>query len=560
MVKFDSFQLPQEILAALADMGFDEATPIQEAVIPALLAGRDVIGQAQTGTGKTAAFGIPLVMAADQGRPGLVLCPTRELAQQVSAEIDRIGAKLGVRSIALYGGAAFGPQARAIQQGDFTIVVATPGRLRDHFERGTIDPTSAAIVVLDEADEMLKMGFAEEVEAILEAVGPDRQTLLFSATMPDRIVQLAEKHMRPEAEHMAVAGENDSLAAANTEQFAMAVDAWEKADALVRLLAVERPTGTLVFRHTRESVDGLVQALRAKGLASEALHGGMEQAMRERVLSKLREGKGMVVVATNVAARGLDVDCISHVVNFDAPREAESYVHRIGRTGRAGRDGKSFLFVTPADRGKLRGIERILGHRLDWRNVPTDAEVRDAVTTNTAAWLTAQADAPSDSHLASVDAAVAAGRDLRALAATLLSRVAPHEGLTEQRLEACPRRPRAAVVSPSQRHFDQRPAEHGIPCIPLAVEAVDVRHRPHRHPAAHERRRGARGGARPACGDHAERDDPRAPRADARRGAVAVPRAFPRWHGRSVNDSLSRRRAHRRSWNVHPRRQAPAPK
>src|SRR5438552_6791593 len=435
MVKFDSFQLPQEILAALADMGFDEATPIQEAVIPALLAGRDVIGQAQTGTGKTAAFGIPLVLAADQGRPGLVLCPTRELAQQVSAEIDRIGAKLGVRSIALYGGAAFGPQARAIQQGDFTIVVATPGRLRDHFERGTIDPTSAAIVVLDEADEMLKMGFAEEVEAILEAVGPDRQTLLFSATMPDRIVQLAEKHMRPEAEHMAVAGENDSLAAANTEQFAMAVDAWEKADALVRLLAVERPTGTLVFRHTRESVDDLVQALRAKGLASEALHGGMEQAMRERVLSKLREGKGMVVVATNVAARGLDVDCISHVVNFDAPREAESYVHRIGRTGRAGRDGKSFLFVTPADRGKLRGIERILGHRLDWRNVPTDAEVRDAVTANTAAWLTAIADVPTDGQLAAIDAAVAGGKDLRALAGLLLSRVAPHEGLTMPPLE-----------------------------------------------------------------------------------------------------------------------------
>ena len=213
MVKFDSFNLPQDILSALADMGFEEASPIQEAVIPALLDGRDVIGQAQTGTGKTAAFGIPLVMAADQGRPGLVLCPTRELAQQVSAEIDRIGAKMGVKSVALYGGAAFGPQARAIQQGDFSIVVATPGRLRDHFERGTLDPSSAAIVVLDEADEMLKMGFAEEVEAILDAVGPNRQTLLFSATMPDRIVHLAQTHMK-DPEHVAVAGENDSLAAA----------------------------------------------------------------------------------------------------------------------------------------------------------------------------------------------------------------------------------------------------------------------------------------------------------------------------------------------------------
>ncbi|MFA5860209.1 MAG: DEAD/DEAH box helicase [Candidatus Thermoplasmatota archaeon] len=436
MVQFDSFLVPATVLAAIKEMGFTEASPIQEAVIPLLLEGRDVIGQAQTGTGKTAAFGIPLVVAALEGRPGLVLVPTRELAQQVCAEIDRIGASSGIHALALYGGAAFGPQARALERGDCTILVATPGRLRDHLERGTLEASAASIVVLDEADEMLKMGFIDEVTSILDAVGPERQTLLFSATMPPQIRALANQYMR-KSEHVVAENSNDSLANANTEQFAVGVEHREKVDTLVRLLAVEAPTGTLVFRHTRETVDELVRQLRAKQVPAEALHGGMAQEARERVLSRLREGHGMVVVATNVAARGLDVDCISIVVNFDAPREAEAYVHRIGRTGRAGRDGKSFLFVTPADRSRLRGIERLLGSRLQWREIPSDAEVHEAIAKRTAAWLQAL---PADpTSLATVDVS---GRDMRELAAALLAKLAPHEGLAapplEQRIRAVP--------------------------------------------------------------------------------------------------------------------------
>ena len=452
MVNFESFNLPQPVLQALADMGFTEASPIQEAAIPVLLAGRDVIGQAQTGTGKTAAFGIPLVLAAMEGKPGLVLVPTRELAQQVTMELNRIGQHAGVRALALYGGTAFGPQARELQTEGCDIVVATPGRLRDHFARGTLTPDAAKLVVLDEADEMLKMGFIDEVEEILQAIGPERQTLLFSATMPERVVNLAERYLR-DAEYVVAEAPNDSVANANTEQFAVFTEHREKTDTLVRLLAVERPTGTLVFRHTRESVDDLVQQLRQKGVQAEAIHGGMTQDRREDVLERLRDGRGMVLVATNVAARGLDVDVISHVVNFDAPREAESYVHRIGRTGRAGREGTSFLFLTPADRSRLRNIERALGTRLAWREVPTDEEVRAAVAKHAAAWLQERALVAGEQELAAIDAS---GVDPRMLAASLLALVAKREGLAVPPLEprrASPQAPRRdAPRDARQRH------------------------------------------------------------------------------------------------------------
>ena len=451
MVQFEDFQIPQPILRALADMGFTQPSPIQASAIPVALSGGDLIGQAQTGTGKTAAFGIPLVAAALDGRPSLVLVPTRELAQQVCGEVDRIGQHAGVRALALFGGAAFGPQARALAAGDRMILVATPGRLRDHLERGTLDASGARLVVLDEADEMLKMGFVEEVEAILDAVGPERQTLLFSATMPEPVVRLAERYMR-DPEMVVAEAPNDSVANANTEQFAVAVEHREKTDVLVRILAVERPTGTLVFRHTRESVDDLVRDLRARGVEAEALHGGMAQERREDVLRRLRDGRSLVLVATNVAARGLDVDRISHVVNFDAPRETEAYVHRIGRTGRAGREGKSLLFVTPADRGRLRGIERAVGERLAWYEVPTDAQVHDAVGRHALAWLAERTDEPEARHLAVVDRLVADGADPRALAARLLGLLAPHEGLDapplEARRERAPRRAATDVARP----------------------------------------------------------------------------------------------------------------
>ena len=466
MVQFDSFALPEPVLRAVAEMGFTEASPIQEAAIPLLLEGRDIIAQAQTGTGKTAAFGIPLVVAALEGRPGLVLAPTRELAQQVAAEINRIGAVAGIRAVALYGGASFGEQARQLQREGADIVVATPGRLRDHFERGTLEAAGAKLVVLDEADEMLKMGFIDEVEQILDAVGPERQTLLFSATMPEPIRRLAQRHMRA-PEHIVAEADNDSLATSNTEQLAVAVEHREKADALVRILAVERPTGVLVFRHTRESVDELVQALRQKGLRADALHGGMSQDGRENVLERLREGNGRVVVATNVAARGLDVDCITHVVNYDAPREAEAYVHRIGRTGRAGREGRSFLFVTPADRSRLRNIERTLGTRIAWHDVPTDAEVHEAARRHVVEWLRERAQTPPEHALAAVDEAIAAGMEPRGLAAALLGILARHEGLGVPPLE--PRQARRPAPAPHERGMHDRRAPYEGPMVALSL-------------------------------------------------------------------------------------------
>ena len=456
MVKFESFSLSQPILSSLAEMGFTEASPIQAQMIPVLLQGRDAIGQAQTGTGKTAAFGIPLVEAAIKGVPSLVLVPTRELAAQVTGEIDRIGKHAGVTALVLAGGAAFGPQARALQTGDASILVATPGRLRDHIERGTLAPETAGIVVLDEADEMLDMGFLDEVEQILESVGENRQTMLFSATMPPAIAQLAERFLR-DPEVVSVAGANGSVATAQTEQLALALLHHEKLDALVRIVAAERPTGMLVFRHTREMVDDLVVQLRGKGIEAEALHGGMAQGLRDSTLAKLREGRVKILVATNVAARGLDVDTISHVVNYDAPREAESYVHRIGRTGRAGREGRSYLFVTPADRGRLRGIERVLQARLVWAEVPTDDEVRAAVAKNTSEWLSQQVLQIQPEHRQIVDELIAKGADPAALAAKLLGLVAKHEGFAAPVLEARrahqqPRRERAPRAQPQHGH------------------------------------------------------------------------------------------------------------
>ncbi|HET6404341.1 MAG TPA: DEAD/DEAH box helicase [Candidatus Thermoplasmatota archaeon] len=440
MVQFDSFNLPQPILRALADMGFTEPSPIQEAAIPILLTGRDVIGQAKTGTGKTAAFGIALVVAALEGKPSLVLVPTRELAQQVTAEIDRIGAVANIRALALYGGASFGEQARALERGEADILVATPGRLRDHISRGTLKASVAKLVVLDEADEMLKMGFIDEVEEILKAVGDERQTVLFSATVPEPIQHLAERYMREPEFILAEATEEDGT----TEQLAVAVTHNEKIDTLVRIFAVERPTGALIFRHTRETVEELAQQLRPRGIRAEALHGGMSQNERDSVLARLREGELKVVVATNVAARGLDVDTISHVVNYDAPRETEAYVHRIGRTGRAGRTGRSFLFVTPADRGRLRGIERVLGGRLDWYQIPTDADVAQALARHTAEWLDEQKLDATPEHRAIVAGLVEKGADPVTLAAKLLGLVAKHEGLRMPQLE--PRRQQQAYA------------------------------------------------------------------------------------------------------------------
>ncbi|HLE96128.1 MAG TPA: DEAD/DEAH box helicase [Candidatus Thermoplasmatota archaeon] len=466
MVKFESFHLSEPVLRALADMGFESATPIQEAALPLALAGRDVVAQAQTGTGKTAAFGIPIVEAALKGRPSLVLVPTRELAQQVAGEIDRIGQHAGVRSLALYGGAPFNLQLRALARGDAAVLVATPGRLRDHLARGTVDLAPAAILVLDEADEMLDMGFLEEVEEILAAMPKEKQTMLFSATMPPPIQRLAERFLR-DPETVAL-GHRDGRAAtvATTEQFAVDVRHSEKVDALVRILAVERPTGTIVFRHTRETVDELVGELRRLGLAAESLHGGHAQQARDAVLGRFRDGSIRVLVATNVAARGLDVDSVSHVVNYDAPRETDAYVHRIGRTGRAGRSGRTFLFVTPADRGRLRGIERAIKARLSWYEVPADASVHAAVGEGLALWAekAAQDAAGLAPYTAAVDAAVARGVPLREVAAAALRSAARAEGLSVPQLAERRERPAAP------RDAAREPSRSTAPRVAVAID------------------------------------------------------------------------------------------
>ncbi len=462
MVSFQDFDIPEPILKALANMGFETPSDIQARMIPVAMAGRDALGQAQTGTGKTAAFAVPLVARAMDGDLAIVLVPTRELAKQVQGEIDRVGEVAGVRALAVYGGTPINAQMREIERGETSILVATPGRFIDLMKRGAIKPAAADVVVLDEADEMLTMGFIEDVELILDAIGPDRQTMLFSATLPEPIVRLAETHLT-NPEYVMCATDSGSVANDATHQFAVAVEHRAKVDAFIRLMAVERPTGVIVFRHTRDSVDELVRDLRQKGVAAEALHGGMAQNSREEVLARFRRTATRVLVATNVAARGLDVDAVSHVVNFDCPRETDAYVHRIGRTGRAGREGRSFLFVTPRDRGSLRAIEHTVGERLPWFEVPTDEQVHDAVAKHTAEWLAQESLNVSDRHLEIVDAAIAAGGDLRTLAASLLSRVSKMEGLDAPPLESfnSPRYARRGDMQPKPngKRLDPRDAQ-----------------------------------------------------------------------------------------------------
>jgi ATP-dependent RNA helicase DeaD len=372
---FAEFGLRRELTRALADMGYEEPSPVQRQTIPLLLEGQDLIAQAMTGTGKTAAFGIPIVQRANsrQQDPGaLVLTPTRELAIQVAGEITRLARYRELCILPIYGGQPYDRQLRALRQG-VQAVVATPGRLLDHIQRGTIHLEHVAFVVLDEADEMLNMGFLEDVEAILQAVPTERQTALFSATMPDPIARLAQRYLREPAR--VTLSQPQALTVPVIEQFYYQVPRGHKPEALTRLLDTKAPTLALVFCATKRMVDELAEELRARGYRTEALHGDMSQAQREKVLRAVRAGKVEVLVATDVAARGLDVEQISHVVNFDLPYDAEGYVHRIGRTGRAGRSGEALTLLGPWERNQLRAIEAATGARIQRAEVPTVAEM-----------------------------------------------------------------------------------------------------------------------------------------------------------------------------------------
>ncbi|OWK43415.1 DEAD-box ATP-dependent RNA helicase CshA [Fimbriiglobus ruber] len=368
-------------MASLTSFGYIEPTPIQREAIPPLLNGSDLVGLAATGTGKTAAFALPIIhriaaAGATRARPStIILVPTRELAIQVSAAVTRYGRPLGVSSLAIYGGTGFNDQVRALRRG-VDIVVATPGRALDHVRRETIVLTGITAAVLDEADEMLDMGFAEDIEAILSATPDTRQTMLFSATMPPRIAGIAQRHLKNPvrvevARTVLAAGE-----APKVRQTAYLVPRGFKAAVLSRVLELENPTSAIIFCRTRTEADGLTDTLTDRGFRPESLHGGLSQEQRDRVMGKFRAGTVNLLIATDVAARGLDIGHLSHVVNLHAPEAVESYVHRIGRVGRAGREGVAITLVEPREQFQLRQIERSTKQPITLARVPSSADLR----------------------------------------------------------------------------------------------------------------------------------------------------------------------------------------
>lgn len=373
MATFYELGLDHQVIRAIMDMGFEEATPIQTQTIPAALKGKDLIGQAQTGTGKTAAFGIPLIEKADMTEESIqsvILTPTRELAVQIAEELNKIGSYKGVRSLPIYGGQDIGRQIRALKQRP-QIIVATPGRFMDHMRRKTIKLHGINMVVLDEADEMLNMGFVEDIETILSEVPEERQTLLFSATMPKRIQNLSQKFLK-DPEFITVKAKE--LTVENIDQQYMEVQEKQKFDVLCRLLDIHSPELAIIFGRTKRRVDELSEALLKRGYIAEGIHGDLNQAKRDSVIRKFKESTIEVLVATDVAARGLDVSGVTHVYNFDIPQDPESYVHRIGRTGRAGKTGMATLFVTPRELDHLKSIEKMTNRKITRKPVPTFAE------------------------------------------------------------------------------------------------------------------------------------------------------------------------------------------
>ncbi|MEO8089360.1 MAG: DEAD/DEAH box helicase [Gemmatimonadales bacterium] len=381
MTTFVDLGLSPALLESLTALGYEEPTPIQQEAIPPLLAGRDLLGQAATGTGKTAAFALPLLQRfgsepAQPSRPTiLVLVPTRELAMQVAEAFHRYGRVLGTGVLPIYGGAAFDQQIKGLRRG-VHVVVATPGRALDHLRRKTMILSDLKAVVLDEADEMLDMGFAEEIDLILEATPAERQTALFSATMPQRIARIAERQLRDPVRVSIAREKGRAGALPKVRQTAYLVPRAQKVTALGRVLDVEAPTLALVFCRTRTEVDTLAETLGGRGYRAEALHGGMTQDQRDRVMKRTRGGAVDLLIATDVAARGLDIDQLSHVVNFDLPASPGAYVHRIGRTGRAGREGVAITLVEPREHRLLRNIEQLTKQRITVAAVPTVMDVR----------------------------------------------------------------------------------------------------------------------------------------------------------------------------------------
>ena len=438
---FAALGLDPLLLATLDGLGYDEPTPIQTETIPHLLAGADLLGQAATGTGKTAAFALPILEAiGPDAKPlprALVLTPTRELAMQVSEAFRQYGKKLGIHVVAVFGGQPIHHQLRALDRG-VHVVVATPGRALDHIRRRSLRLDRIDTVVLDEADEMLDMGFSDDLEAILEATPDERQTVMFSATLPPRINAIAKRHQRDPI-RVRIGRTDATPGNADVAQSVYIVGRKHKPAALGRILDIEMPQATLVFCKTRADVDDLTEVMLGRGYRAESLHGGMDQHQRDRVMGRLRDGTAELLIATDVAARGLDVDLLTHVVNYDVPTAPESYVHRIGRVGRAGREGVAITLVDPREKRLLRNIERLTKQSIDVRDLPTVADVRNRKIERTQARIAdalavdagaAGGDTDRPSPFRSVVDSLEAEHDLRAIAraAIRLLHEADHPG------------------------------------------------------------------------------------------------------------------------------------
>ena len=381
-IRFDALNLAEPIVNAVTALGYEEPTPIQREAIPLLLAGRDLMGQAGTGTGKTAAFSLPLLhhlitrpAPARGAVRALILVPTRELAMQVAEAIHKYAKGSSLTVVPVFGGAPMDQQIRSLRRGA-DVVVATPGRALDHLRRKTLLLEALEILVLDEADEMLDMGFAEDLEAILTSTPDTRQTALFAATMAPRIAAIAERHLKSPARVNIKAEKRAPGKLPQVRQAAVIVSRALKADALGRMLEFEAPTSAMVFCRTRVEVEELTDILKAHGYGAEALHGGMEQRQRDRVMQAFRSGRADVLVATDVAARGLDIEHVSHVFNYDIPTSPEVYVHRIGRTGRIGREGVAITFVDPREQRMIRSIEALTKQKVEMVPLPTEAALR----------------------------------------------------------------------------------------------------------------------------------------------------------------------------------------
>ena len=378
---FKTLGLQRELTDAVTTLGYEEPTPVQRETIPLLLEGRDLLGQAETGTGKTAAFALPMLQRIVAGRPGprqtcgLVLVPTRELAMQVAEAVHKYAKGIGLSVLPLYGGAPMHQQIRALERGAH-VVVATPGRALDHMRRGTLKLDALRVLILDEADEMLDMGFADDLDAILKATPDTRQTALFSATMPARILAIAGRHLKDPA-RVTIAREKTAAGKVpRVRQLAYIVNRAHKPATLARILDMEDPVATLVFCRTRMEVESLVETFNAHGHRGEALHGGMMQGQRDRVMGLFRTQKADLLIATDVAARGLDIEHLSHVVNYDVPASPEAYLHRIGRTGRMGRGGTAITLAEPREHRLLRVIENFTRAKIEVATVPTVADLR----------------------------------------------------------------------------------------------------------------------------------------------------------------------------------------